>query len=99
LAIIGQAFTAFLIFLCRGYHFLISPLLGPRCRFYPTCSQYAIEALKTQGCIKGAYLTLRRLLRCHPGHPGGIDEVKKCATSGKQQASGFTDESTINLSN
>jgi putative membrane protein insertion efficiency factor len=98
LAIIGQAFTAFLIFLCRGYHFLISPLLGPRCRFYPTCSQYAIDALKTYGCIKGVYLTFRRLLCCHPGHPGGIDEVKKCGSK-KQQASAFTAESTINLSN
>ncbi|MGQ9659418.1 MAG: membrane protein insertion efficiency factor YidD [Thermochromatium sp.] len=64
-----------LIGLIRVYQYLISPLLGPRCRFYPTCSQYAVEAIEIHGIVLGGYLALRRLLRCHPWHPGGIDPV------------------------
>jgi len=59
----------------RGYQLFISPMLGPRCRFYPTCSQYAVEALQTHGLIKGLWLTIKRLAKCHPFHAGGIDEV------------------------
>jgi putative membrane protein insertion efficiency factor len=61
--------------LLRAYQLLISPLLGPRCRFYPSCSQYAIEAVQTHGSLRGTYLGFRRLLRCHPWHPGGYDPV------------------------
>ncbi|AUL98749.1 MAG TPA: membrane protein insertion efficiency factor YidD [Pseudothauera hydrothermalis] len=61
--------------LIRGYQLFISPLLGPRCRFYPTCSHYALEALDTHGVLKGVWLALRRILRCHPWHPGGFDPV------------------------
>ncbi|WP_222948286.1 membrane protein insertion efficiency factor YidD [Thauera sedimentorum] len=61
--------------LIRGYQLFISPLLGPRCRFYPTCSHYAIEALDTHGVLKGSWLALRRILRCHPWNPGGFDPV------------------------
>lgn len=61
--------------LIRAYQYLISPLLGPRCRFYPTCSQYALEALDQHGVARGSLLSLRRLLRCHPWHPGGYDPV------------------------
>ncbi len=57
------------------YQRLISPLFPPRCRFYPTCSQYAKDAIAKHGPFRGGYLTLRRLLRCHPLHPGGIDPV------------------------
>ncbi|SDX46758.1 hypothetical protein SAMN05421644_10449 [Allochromatium warmingii] len=64
-----------LIGLIRVYQYLISPLLGPRCRFYPTCSQYAVEAIEIHGVARGSYFALRRLLRCHPWHPGGIDPV------------------------
>ncbi|NVK43021.1 MAG: membrane protein insertion efficiency factor YidD [Oceanospirillaceae bacterium] len=64
-----------LIALIRGYQLLISPLLGPRCRFYPSCSQYGIEAIRSHGPLRGSWLTLRRLLKCHPGHPGGFDPV------------------------
>ena len=59
----------------RGYQFFISPLLGPRCRFYPSCSQYAIEALQSHGAFKGLWLSLQRILRCHPLNPGGFDPV------------------------
>lgn len=59
----------------RGYQLVISPLLGPRCRFHPSCSQYAIEALQTHGVARGTWLALRRILRCHPLHPGGHDPV------------------------
>ncbi|MDD2948450.1 MAG: membrane protein insertion efficiency factor YidD [Rugosibacter sp.] len=67
--------TQMLVFLVRGYQLFVSPLLGPRCRFYPTCSQYAVEALQTHGAVKGMWLTLRRILRCHPLQPGGHDPV------------------------
>lgn len=64
-----------LILLIRGYQYLISPLLGSHCRFYPSCSHYAQTALSRHGVIKGGWLALRRISRCHPWHPGGIDEV------------------------
>lgn len=64
-----------LVLLVRGYQLFISPLLGPRCRFYPTCSQYAIQALRTHGPFKGTWLAARRIVRCHPWHPGGHDPV------------------------
>ncbi|MDQ2077037.1 membrane protein insertion efficiency factor YidD [Marinimicrobium sp. ABcell2] len=57
------------------YRYLLSPWVGNQCRFYPTCSHYAEEALETHGFWKGAYLTVRRLLKCHPWHSGGIDLV------------------------
>lgn len=63
------------IFLIRGYQRLLSPLLGPRCRFHPTCSQYAIAAIERFGVIQGTWLGLRRLSRCHPLNPGGEDPV------------------------
>ncbi|CDL86633.1 membrane protein insertion efficiency factor YidD [Xenorhabdus cabanillasii] len=64
-----------LITLIRGYQLVISPLLGPRCRFNPTCSQYGIEALRRFGMIKGSWLTVKRVLKCHPLHEGGDDPV------------------------
>ncbi len=64
-----------LILLIRAYRYAISPLLGNQCRFYPSCSHYAQEALETHGLLKGAWLSVRRLLRCHPWHPGGLDPV------------------------
>ena len=65
-----------LIYLLRGYQVLISPLLPPACRFTPTCSEYAIEAVRQYGALRGIYMAARRLLRCHPFHPGGYDPVK-----------------------
>lgn len=64
-----------LITLIKIYKYFISPLLGPRCRFYPSCSSYGLEAIQLHGAAKGSYLTLRRLLKCHPFHEGGIDPV------------------------
>ncbi|MDQ1585512.1 MAG: uncharacterized protein QOJ90_1721 [Actinomycetota bacterium] len=58
-----------------AYQRLVSPLLGPRCRFYPSCSSYAVEAITVHGVPRGSYLALRRLLRCHPWNPGGVDPV------------------------
>lgn len=57
------------------YRKVISPLLPPSCRFYPSCSAYAVEALTVHGAFRGSWLTLRRLLRCGPWHPGGLDPV------------------------
>lgn len=59
----------------RGYQLLVSPLLGPRCRFHPTCSHYAIEAIQRFGAVKGTWLAGKRILKCHPLHPGGEDPV------------------------
>ncbi|MEI6544781.1 MAG: membrane protein insertion efficiency factor YidD [Methylococcales bacterium] len=64
-----------LIAIIKGYKFLISPLLGSNCRFYPSCSSYSLEALQRHGAIIGSYLTLKRLLKCHPFNEGGIDPV------------------------
>ncbi|WP_245959539.1 membrane protein insertion efficiency factor YidD [Orbus hercynius] len=66
------------IWIIRGYQRFISPLLGPHCRFNPTCSHYAIIALKRFGLIKGSWLTVKRVLKCHPLHEGGDDPVPPC---------------------
>ncbi len=66
---------ASLIFLITLYQRLISPLLGPRCRFYPSCSHYAIEALQRHGIARGGALAIHRIARCHPLNPGGPDPV------------------------
>jgi putative membrane protein insertion efficiency factor len=64
-----------ILFLIRGYRKFISPLLGHNCRFYPTCSVYTYEAIEKYGLLKGIFLGTKRLLRCHPFHPGGVDPV------------------------
>jgi len=64
-----------LVFVLRFYRRWISPALPPTCRFSPSCSAYAVEALTEHGAIRGSWLTLRRLLRCAPWHPGGVDPV------------------------
>ncbi|MFO0911561.1 MAG: membrane protein insertion efficiency factor YidD [Pirellulales bacterium] len=62
-----------LVVLARGYQMMISPLLGPKCRFTPTCSEYFIQAVQKYGAVKGAWMGVCRILRCHPWHPGGYD--------------------------
>ncbi len=72
---IGQKLRALLLLSVRGYRFLLSPWLGNNCRYYPTCSAYAIEAIEKYGAGKGLWLAVKRLCRCHPFHPGGVDPV------------------------
>ncbi|WP_420824241.1 membrane protein insertion efficiency factor YidD [Thiomicrorhabdus indica] len=77
----GQKYNPFfwmLYLLIRFYQLFISPVIGPRCRFYPTCSSYTIEALKTHGVICGSWLAIKRISSCHPGNPGGVDPVPEC---------------------
>lgn len=71
-----QVLAKALVFTVRTYQILLSPLLGPCCRFHPSCSDYAILAIRRHGPFKGSFQALRRLLRCHPLHPGGYDPVK-----------------------
>ena len=68
----------------RGYQLAVSPLLPPSCRFTPTCSNYTIEALERRGLFAGSYLAARRLLRCHPFHPGGYDPVERTGNQADQ---------------
>ena len=63
------------ILLIRFYQLFISPLFPPTCRFYPTCSQYAIEAIQKKGVLRGILLAIKRIAKCHPFHPGGYDPV------------------------
>jgi len=71
-----QVLAKALVFTVRAYQVLLSPLFGPCCRFYPSCSDYAILAIRRHGPFRGSLLALTRLLRCHPLNPGGYDPVK-----------------------
>lgn len=64
-----------LILLIKGYRAILSPIMGNQCRYYPTCSCYTEEAIKRHGALRGSWLGLRRIVRCHPWHEGGIDPV------------------------
>jgi conserved hypothetical protein YidD len=64
-----------LILLVRGYQVTLSPLLPAACRYYPSCSAYAVEALQRHGALRGSWLAMRRIARCHPFRPGGYDPV------------------------
>jgi uncharacterized protein len=72
---------AILIGLIAVYRFCVSPLLGPRCRFHPSCSSYAREAIERHGALSGLVLALRRIARCHPWNPGGYDPVPDTSTA------------------
>lgn len=67
--------TRILLVLIKAYQFLISPMLGPSCRFTPTCSEYAVQALNRYGAVKGFWLSIKRVGRCHPWHDGGYDPL------------------------
>lgn len=91
--------TRITIALFRFYQLVISPLVGPSCRFHPSCSHYAIEAFQNFGFFKGSYLTLKRVLRCHPGNPGGYDPVphschSMCQSSHVHEHSGHNKQET-----
>ena len=73
---LNKYLTNICIYLVIFYRKFISPLKGPTCRFYPTCSQYSLEAFKKYGLIKGIFLTIKRILKCHMFHPGGYDPLK-----------------------
>ena len=75
LQLLNKAFAELLMLLVKFYRYSISPLLPPSCRFTPTCSQYALEALRRHGAIKGFWLTIKRILRCHPWGGSGYDPV------------------------
>ncbi len=75
-AILARTHTAAnhaLMGLVRLYQLTLSPFVGGQCRFYPTCSNYALQALESHGVLRGSWLALKRLLKCHPFHPGGVD--------------------------
>ncbi len=71
----GTIFSNLIILVINVYRVIISPVLPRSCRYYPSCSAYAIDAIKKHGPIKGSYLAVRRILRCHPLHEGGFDPV------------------------
>lgn len=72
---LGRMLGLVMIALVRLYQLVISPLLGPRCRFWPSCSSYTMEAIQVHGPLRGGWLAARRIVRCHPGSAGGIDPV------------------------
>ena len=74
-----------LIWFLKGYRFAISPLYGQVCRYHPTCSAYALQAVQTHGAIRGVYLAARRVLRCHPWSAGGYDPVPQSHRSEKHR--------------
>ncbi|RRD01825.1 membrane protein insertion efficiency factor YidD [Amphritea balenae] len=71
------------IFIIRIYQYLVSPFLGPNCRFYPTCSAYTLEAIETHGILKGSWLGIKRIGKCHPYNDGGFDPVPPCGCHSK----------------
>jgi uncharacterized protein len=85
-ASIGDAMKYVLIDLLKAYRAVISPLYGDVCRYYPSCSAYALEAVTTHGAVRGSVLTVRRLLRCHPWAAGGLDPVPPARTSSTKAA-------------
>lgn len=67
--------TFVVVFFIKAYRAIISPLFPPSCRFYPTCSSYALEAVQKFGALRGGWMAAKRIAKCHPFHPGGIDPV------------------------
>jgi putative membrane protein insertion efficiency factor len=76
-----------LLILLRAYQWGISPFLGQKCRFFPSCSNYAVDAIQQHGALKGSALAARRLCKCHPWHPGGYDPVPEKVTQNSSASS------------
>lgn len=74
-----------IILIVKAYQLLISPLIGQNCRFYPSCSHYMIQAIEQRGVIKGMYLGIKRLSKCHPLNEGGLDPVPPCDCKTKNE--------------
>jgi len=72
---VNKIFLILPLCLIKAYQLILSPVLAPACRFYPTCSEYAYQAISRYGLLKGFFLALKRILKCHPFNPGGIDSV------------------------
>jgi hypothetical protein len=75
MGIIREFFRIVLLSFIKVYQITLSPFLGPACRFYPSCSEYAFQAILRHGPVTGSLLAVKRILRCHPFHPGGVDHV------------------------
>ncbi len=75
MAILNEIVARFILGGIHFYRWIISPLIGNRCRFYPSCSQYALDAIEKHGAGYGCFLTVKRLSKCHPWHQGGLDHV------------------------
>jgi len=73
--LLSRTFSLAALVAIRGYQLVLSPVLGPACRFYPSCSEYTIQAIQQYGLLKGFHLGARRILRCHPFHSGGFDPL------------------------
>jgi putative membrane protein insertion efficiency factor len=73
--IVNRILLRFSLLLIRSYQLILSPILAPACRFYPTCSEYAYQAILRYGPFKGFFLALKRIVKCHPFNPGGIDSI------------------------
>ena len=83
MATVSKTSAQVLIFFVKCYQYVLSPLLGPRCRFYPTCSEYTKQSLQQHGVFKGLYLSVARILRCQPFSKGGLDPVPQSIKSKK----------------
>jgi putative membrane protein insertion efficiency factor len=81
--IIKRIYLILPLLLIRAYQLILSPVLAPACRFYPSCSEYAYQAILRYGLFKGFWLAMKRILRCHPFNPGGIDTVPKAQKTKK----------------
>jgi len=85
-----------LVGLVQVYRLAVSPVMAPSCRYWPSCSEYAIEALRRHGAARGSWLTARRLCRCHPWSAGGVDEVPAGRADGTGAATNFPFTSSLN---